>query len=130
MASKRARSFTSPIKAACSGLIALLLLSLLCLVQSDVTTSTAATSGGAGVSMVRQGDVAALLSITGKTQGLEIRTGRPVPTKFVSGNPGVLPSEAAFLLVDQVSWVQAAALSATLHAPQASTNQPRAPPSA
>jgi hypothetical protein len=127
MASKCA---TSPIKAACSGLIALLLLSLLCLVQADVTASATAASGDAGISAARQGDVAALLRIAGKTNALEIRTGRPVPTKFVSGNLGALLPAAAFLLLDRLPAVQPAFASAFVSQPRASANQPRAPPSA
>lgn len=123
MASNRA---TSPIKAACSGLIALLLLSLLCLVQADAT----AASGGAGISAARQGDVAALLRITGKTHALEIRTARPVPIKFVSGTSGALAPEAAFLLLDRAPAVQVAFASAFVAPTRASANQPRAPPSA
>jgi hypothetical protein len=127
MASKRA---TSPITAACSGLIALLLLSLLCLVQADVTASATAASGGAGISAARQGDVAALLRITGKTHALEIRAGRPVPAKFVSGTPGALPPAAAFFLLDRLPAVQPAFASEFASQPRASANQPRAPPSA
>ncbi|WP_145721805.1 hypothetical protein [Mesorhizobium tianshanense] len=107
--------------------MALLLLSLLCLVQSEATASTTAVSGGASISMARQGDAVALLR--GKTQALEIRTGRPIPIKFAGGNPGALPPEAAFLLLDQALPVSAVAASATVPAPQASANQPRAPPS-
>jgi hypothetical protein len=76
MASTRAKPFTSPIKAACSGLMALLLLSLLCLVQSDVTASASAVSGVANVSATRQGDAVALLPVTGKTKALELRAAR------------------------------------------------------
>ena len=130
MASKRANPFTSSIRAACSGLMALLLLSLLCLGQSEATASATAASGGGGVSMARQGDVAALLRVTGKTHALEIRSSRPVPAKFVSGTPGALPPQAAFLLLDRLAAVQPGFASAFVSRPRASANQPRAPPSA
>lgn len=110
--------------------MALLLLSLLCLGQSEATASATAVSGGAGISAARQGDVAALLRITGKTQALEIRTARPVPIKFVGGTPGALPPAAAFLLLDRLPTVQPAFASAFVSQPRASANQPRAPPSA
>lgn len=129
MASKRANPFTSSIRAACSGLMALLLLSLLCLGQSEATASATAASGGADISAARQGDVAALLRITGKTHALEIRTARPVPIKFVSGTSGALAPEAAFLLLDRTPAVQVAVASAFVAPTRASANQPRAPPS-
>ena len=130
MASKRANPFTSSIRAACSGLMALLLLSLLCLGQSEATASATAASAGAGISAARQGDVAALLRITGKTQALEIRTARPVPIKFVGGTSGALAPQVALLLLDRVAAIQAPIASAFVAPTRASANQPRAPPSA
>lgn len=127
MASKRARPFISPIRAACSGLMALLLLSLLCLVQSEATASAAAASGGAGITTARQGD--AVMLPRGKAQALEVRIGQPLPIKFVTGNPGALPPEYAFFLLNPASPVRAWAVHAFVPAPQASANQPRAPPS-
>ncbi|MCV3208616.1 hypothetical protein OHD62_26990 [Mesorhizobium sp. YC-39] len=127
MASKRARPFTSPIKAACSGLMALLLLSLLCLVQSEAAASATAASGGVGMTTARQDD--AVAPLRGKAQPLEIRSGRLLTIKFVSGNPGALPPESAFFLLNQVSPARAPAVYAFVPAPQASANQPRAPPS-
>src|SRR5689334_9412313 len=71
MASTRARSSLSLIRAACSGLMALLLVSLIGLAQQQA--ASAATSGGAGISASRQGDQAALPRIAGKAQALEVR---------------------------------------------------------
>ncbi|CCV14272.1 hypothetical protein [Mesorhizobium sp. STM 4661] len=107
--------------------MALLLLSLLCLVQSEATASATAASGGAGITTARQGDAVALPR--GKAQPLEIRSGRLLPIKFVSGNPGALPPESAFFLLNRVSPVRASGVYAFVTAPQASANQPRAPPS-
>ncbi|WP_292104668.1 hypothetical protein [Mesorhizobium sp.] len=126
MASTRARSSLSAIRAACSGLMALLLVSLLGLAQQQAIG--AAASGGAGISVARQGDQVALLRITGKTQALEIRAGRALPVKFLSGGTGALAPAVLALLVDQVSPIQAAAAPAAPHSRQASSNQPRAPP--
>lgn len=128
MASRRARSLLSPIRAACTGLIALLLVSLLGLAQSQVVASNAAVSGGAGISVTRQGDAVALLRVTGKTQALEVRAGRALPVKFVSGNPGTLAPSVDLLLADLASPVQPVAAPAVMLARQASANQPRAPP--
>ncbi|UVK41598.1 hypothetical protein LHFGNBLO_003588 [Mesorhizobium sp. AR10] len=108
--------------------MALLLVSLLCLVQSDATAFATAASGGASISATRQGDAIALPRVAGKSQALEIRTARPVPTKFVSGNPGALAPHAAFLLLDRVPAIQAAVASVFAPALQTSANQPRAPP--
>ncbi|CAN7458046.1 hypothetical protein [Mesorhizobium sp. LjNodule214] len=129
MASKRATSFLSPIRAACSGLMALLLLSLLCLAQLEATASTKIVSGGAGISVARQGDAVALLRITGKMKAAEIRAARPLPTKFVGGDANTLRPEAGFLPLDQVSSVWALVVSLSVPAPRTRANQPRAPPS-
>ena len=106
--------------------MALLLVSLIGLAQQQA--ASAATSGGAGISASRQGDQAALLRITGKAQALEVRAGRALPVKFLSGDAGALAPTAHSLLVDQASPVQAVAAPAAMPLRQASTNQPRAPP--
>ncbi|MDX8537233.1 hypothetical protein RFM23_06310 [Mesorhizobium abyssinicae] len=126
MAYARANSSLSAIRAACSGLMALLLVSLLGLAQQQAMS--AAASGGAGISVARQGDQVALLRITGKTQALEIRAGRALPVKFLSSGTGALAPATLALLVDQVSPIQAVAAPAAAHSRQASSNQPRAPP--
>ena len=125
MASTRARSSLSLIRAACSGLMALLLVSLIGLAQQQA--SSAATSGG-GISASRQGDHAALLRITGKAQALEVRAGRALPVKFLGGDAGALAPTAHSLLVGQASPIQAVAAPAAVSSRQPSTNQPRAPP--
>ncbi|CCV07335.1 exported hypothetical protein [Mesorhizobium metallidurans STM 2683] len=107
--------------------MALLLLSLLCVVQSEAAASATAAWGGAALTTARQGDAVALSR--GKAQPLEIRSSRLLPVKFVSGNPGALPPESAFFLLNQVSPVQASGVYAFAPALQASANQPRAPPS-
>lgn len=107
--------------------MALLLLSLLCLVQSEATASATAASGGASITAARQGDAVVLRR--GNAQPHEIRCVRPLPIKFVSGNPGALPPESAFFLLNRVSPIRASAVHAFVPAPQASANQPRAPPS-
>lgn len=127
-ASKRATPFLTPIRAACSGLMALLLVSLLGLAQSQVMASSAAAAGGAGISVARQADQVALLRITGKTRALEVRAGRALPVKFLNGDPGALAPAAHFLLIDRASPVQAVAAPAPLRLRQACANQPRAPP--
>lgn len=106
--------------------MALLLLSLLCLVQSEAVASATAASGGAGITTARQDD--AIAPLRGKAQPLEIRSGRLLPIKFVSGNPGALPPESAFFLLNQVSPVRAPTVYALVPAPRVSANQPRAPP--
>ena len=110
--------------------MALLLLSLLCLVQSDVTASASAVSGVANVSATRQGDAVALLRVTGKTKALELRAARPVTAKYAGGNAGAMVPAAAFLWLDRAPAAQAAVISAPKPAPRTHTNQPRAPPSA
>ena len=130
MAFKRAKPVMTPIRATCSGLMALLLLSLLCLFQAEATASATANLGGPSISTARQGDAVALLRVTAKAQGLEIRAGRPVPAKAVSGNAAAIAPATGFFLLDQALPVLAAAPSAFISAPRVHANQPRAPPSA
>ena len=130
MAFKRAKPVMTPIRATCSGLMALLLLSLLCLFQAEATASATANLGGPSVSTARQGDAVALLRVTAKAQGLEIRAGRSVPAKAVSGNAAAIAPASSFSLLDKTLPVLAAAPSAFIPAPRAHANQPRAPPSA
>ena len=130
MAFKRAKPVMTPIRATCSGLMALLLLSLLCLFQAEATASATANLGGPSISTARQGDAVALLRVTAKAQGLEIRAGRPVPAKAVSGNAATIAPTTGFFLLDQALPVLAAAPSAFVPARRVHANQPRAPPSA
>ncbi|MER8432979.1 hypothetical protein [Mesorhizobium caraganae] len=129
MAVKRAKSVMTPIRATCSGLMALLLLSLLSLFQVEATASATANLGGPSISTARQGDAVALLRVTAKAQGLEIRAGRPVPAKAVSGNAAAIAPATGLFLLDQAWPVPAAAPSAFISAPRVHANQPRAPPS-
>ncbi|RVC73617.1 hypothetical protein EN745_32110 [Mesorhizobium sp. M4A.F.Ca.ET.022.05.2.1] len=98
----------------------LLPVSLLGLAQQQAIS--AAASGGAGISLARQGDQVALPRITGKTQALELRAGRALPVQFLSSDAGALALAAHILLVDQNSPIQAAAAPAAISARQASTN--------
>ena len=129
MAFKRAKPVMTPIRATCSGLMALLLLSLLCLFQVEATASATANLGGPSISTARQGDAVALPRITAKVQGLEIRAGRPMPAKAVSGNAAAIAPVTGFFLLGQASPALAAAPSAFIPAPRVHANQPRAPPS-
>ena len=130
MAFKRAKPVMTPIRATCSGLMALLLLSLLSLFQAEATASATANLGGPSISTARQGDAVALLRVTAKAQGLEIRAGRPVPAKAVSGNAAAIASTTGFFLLDRTLPVLTAAPSAFVVVPRVHANQPRAPPSA
>ena len=129
MAFKRAKPAMTPIRATCSGLMALLLLALLSLFQAEATASATANLGGPSISTARQGDAVALLRVTAKAQGLEIRAGRPVPAKAVSGNAAAIAPATGLFLLDQALPVLAAAPSAFISAPRVHANQPRAPPS-
>jgi hypothetical protein len=129
MAFKRAKPVMTPIRATCSGLMALLLLALLGLFQAEATASATANLRGPSISTARQGDAIALLRVTAKAQGLEIRAGRPVPAKAVSGNATAIAPVTGFFLLDQALPVLAAAPSAFVSAPRVHANQPRAPPS-
>ncbi|ANT54067.1 hypothetical protein A6B35_21000 [Mesorhizobium amorphae CCNWGS0123] len=109
--------------------MALLLLSLVCLAQSDATASTKVASSGAGISVARQGDAVALLRVSGKMKAAEIRAARPLPAKFVGGDANTLRLEAGFLPLDQLSSAWAVLVSAFVPAQRKRANQPRAPPS-
>ena len=130
MAFKHAKPVMTPIRATCSGLMALLLLALLSLFQAEATASATANLGGPSISTARQGDAVALLRVTAKAQGLEIRAGRPVPAKAVSGNAAAIAPVSGFFLLDRTLPVLTATPSAFIPAPRVHANQPRAPPSA
>ena len=127
---KRIRSFDTPIKAACSSLVGLVLLALLCLGQPGAPTFSGTGTDGPSLSLGQHGEAAALLRVAGKVQALEIRTGRPVFAKFAGGNPALLPPEPAFLLLDRTSLVDRLTARAAVAAPRSNANRPRAPPSA
>lgn len=129
-APERERSMLQPIRTACAGLMALLMLALLSFAQAEVAASTASISGGAGISAARQGDTIALLRTTGKAHALEVRVGRPLPIKFVSGNPGALAPTSDFLIVGHALLAETGAAPVFTTAPVPHANQPRAPPAA
>ena len=113
--------------AACSCLVGLVLLVLLCLGQPGAPTFAGADTGGP--SLEQHGEAAALLRVTGKVQAVEVRTGRPVFAKFASGNPALLPPEPQFLLLDRTSLVERFTARAAVAVPRSNANRPRAPPS-
>lgn len=127
-ASERARSKLLPVRSACSALMALLVLALVGFAQAEISASTATASGGAGISATRQGETLALLRITGKAQAVEVRAGRPLPIKLVSGNPGALHPAGDFLVAGQALPAQPSIVPAFAAAPLSLANQPRAPP--
>lgn len=127
---ERARSTLLPVRTVCSALMALLVLALVGFAQAEVSASTAAASGGAGISATRQGETLALPRITGKAQAVEARAGRPQPIKLVNGNPGTLAPAPDFLVSGRASPAQAGTVPAFLAAPLSHANQPRAPPAA
>ncbi|WP_245480775.1 hypothetical protein [Mesorhizobium sp. M1E.F.Ca.ET.041.01.1.1] len=129
-ASERARSTLLPVRAACSALMALLMLALVGFAQAEVSASAAAVSGGAGISATRQGETLALLRVTGKAPGVEARAGRPAPIKLLTGNPGALAPSFDFVVVGRASPAPTSIVPAFAAAPLSHANQPRAPPTA
>ncbi|MDX8469608.1 hypothetical protein RFM26_28325 [Mesorhizobium sp. VK23B] len=129
-ASERARLTLQPVRTACSALMALLVLALVGFAQAEVSASTAAASGGAGISAARQGETLALLRVTGKAQAVEARAGRPLPIKLVSGNPGALALVPGFVVAGKALSAQARIAPVLVAAPRSHANQPRAPPTA
>lgn len=126
---ERIRSFDTPMTAACSCLVGLVLFALLCLGQPGAPTFSSTDTGGASLSLEQHGEAAALLRVTGKVQALEVRTGRSVFAKFAGGNPALLPPEPQFLLLDRTSLAERFAARAAVAAPRSNANRPRAPPS-
>jgi len=130
MASERVRSKLLAVRTAGAGLVALLMLALLAFAQADISSSSVAASGSPSISSARQGDMVALPRIAGKTQALEVRVGRPLSVKLVSGNPGALLPTSEFFVLGKASPVKTAVVPAFAVAPPAHANQPRAPPTA
>ncbi|WP_143748274.1 hypothetical protein [Mesorhizobium carmichaelinearum] len=125
---KRARSLEAPLTAACSCLMGLVLLAMLCLGRPDVPTFADPAQGGASVGVERSSEVAALLRVTNKAQALEVRTTRPVLAKFAGGHPALPAPQAVFLWLAPTLPAVVVAGSGAVSAPSASANQPRAPP--
>ncbi|TGQ69284.1 hypothetical protein EN829_029150 [Mesorhizobium sp. M00.F.Ca.ET.186.01.1.1] len=115
--------------AACSCLMGLVLLAMLCLGRPDLPVVAGAEPGAASIGMERSGEVAALLRVTGKVQALEVRSVRPVLAKFASGHLALPAPQAVFLRHIKNTQAAAVAREGAACAPDANTNQPRAPPS-
>lgn len=124
-----ARSLDARLTTACSCLVSLVLLAMLCLGRPDLPAFARAAQGGASVGVERSGEVAALLRVAGKTQALEVRATRPVLPKFAGGHPALPAPQTVFLRFDRTSTAMIVAGYRAVSAPGATTNQPRAPPS-
>lgn len=125
---RSARSLDAPLTAACSCLMGLVLLAMLCLGRPDVPAFADSARGGASVGLERSGEVAALLRVTNKAQALEARATRPVIAKFAGGHPALPAPQADFFWFAPTSAAVSAVGHAMASAPAASANQPRAPP--
>jgi len=128
MIAKRVRLLEAPLTAACSCLMGLVLLAMLCLGRPEMPTFAEAGPGGASVGFERSGEVAALLRVTGKAQALEVRAGRPTPVKFAGGHSALPVPDAVFLRLEQAFAATFVPASRTAPVPVANANQPRAPP--
>ncbi|RUX00758.1 MAG: hypothetical protein EOS71_01845 [Mesorhizobium sp.] len=126
---RRIKSLESPLTAACSCLMGLVLLAMLCLGRPDTPISWDAAQGGASVGLERSGEVAALLRVANKAQALEVRGARPVLAKFAGGHPALPVPQAVFRRPAPTSPEMFVAGHGPVSAPRVSTNQPRAPPS-
>ncbi|MDX8451468.1 hypothetical protein RFM98_01730 [Mesorhizobium sp. VK9D] len=129
-APERERSTLLPVRTACAGLMALLMLALLSFAQAGISASAVSLSGGSSISAARHGDTIALLRTTGKAQALEVRASRPLPVKLVSGNPGAFAHASDFLIIGQALPAEIVVAPASGSATASRTNQPRAPPAA
>ena len=128
-APRQAGWLEAPLTAACSCLMGMVLLAMLCLGRPVAPAFADGAPSGASVGVERSGEVAALLRVTGKAQALEVRAVRPALVKFAGGHPA-LPVPGTVL--PGVVWTPAGAVVSGYWAssvPRASTNQPRAPPS-
>jgi len=125
---KRAGVLEAPLTAACSCLMSLALLAMLCLGRPEVPTFANAASGGVSVGLDRSGEVAALLRVTGKAQALEVRAVRPVMAKFAGGHSALPFPEAVFLRLERASPSAVISGYGPASNPKANANQPRAPP--
>jgi hypothetical protein len=119
-----------PVRTAFASLRALLMLALLSFAQAEISASAVPFSGGSSISAARQGDTIALLRATGKAQALEVRAGRPLPVKLVSGNPDALAPASDFLIIGQALPAEMGVTPVRGSATASRTNQPRAPPAA
>ncbi|MFD2056455.1 hypothetical protein ACFSQT_26275 [Mesorhizobium calcicola] len=118
----------APLTAACSSLMGLVLLAMLCLGRPDVPAFADTAQGGASVGLERSGEAAALLRVTGKAQALEVRAVRPALVKFASGHPALPILDAVFLWVERTSPKAVVSGYGAASDPRANAHQPRAPP--
>ncbi|WP_095087742.1 hypothetical protein [Mesorhizobium sophorae] len=128
-AARRTRLLQAPLTAACSCLMGMVLLAMLCLGCPDVPAFVHAASGdAASVGLERSGEAAAPLRVTGKAQALEVRAGRPALVKFASGHPALPVLDAAFLWIVRTSPKAVVSGYGAPAGPEANAHQPRAPP--
>ncbi|MER9840570.1 hypothetical protein NKJ59_04870 [Mesorhizobium australicum] len=128
-ATRRFKSLEEPLTPACSCLMGLVLLAMLCLGRPHTPISWDRAQGGASIGLERSGEVAALLRVTSKAQALEVRGARPVIAKFAGGHPTLSVPQAVFRRLAPTSREMSVAGRGPVSAPRVSTNQPRAPPS-
>ncbi|MER8979430.1 MULTISPECIES: hypothetical protein [unclassified Mesorhizobium] len=118
----------APLTAACSCLMRMVLLAMLCFGLPAASAFAGSAPSGASVGVERSGEVAALLRVTGKAQALEVRAGRPLLVKFAGGHPALPVPDAVFLWAEGTSQRAMVSGYGAASVPGARTNQPRAPP--
>lgn len=124
---KHARPIDRPIAAACSLLMGLALLALLCLARPDLP-DLAGADAGASVRLEQRGEVAALLRFAGKPQAVEVRSNRPLPAKPASGEPAIVPPAVLLAGLHLTPSPAEAAGGESAPASRAGAHRPRAPP--
>ncbi|RWC30294.1 hypothetical protein [Mesorhizobium sp.] len=128
-AARQAGRPEAPLTAACSCLMGIVLLAMLCFGQPVAPAFADTAPSGASVGVERSGEVAALLRVTSKAQALEVRVVRPALVKFTGGHPVLPAPEAVCLWVERTSPRASVSGYGAALVPRAGTNQPRAPPS-
>lgn len=124
---KRARPIDRPMNAACSLLMGLALLVLLCLARPDLPDFPGADAG-ASVRLEQRGEVAALLRFAGKPQAIEVRSNRPLQAKPASGEPAIVPPAVLLAGRHLAPPLAEAAGGESAPASRAGAHRPRAPP--
>ncbi|MFC3323547.1 hypothetical protein [Mesorhizobium cantuariense] len=127
-AARLTRWLEAPLTTACSCLMGMVLLAMLCLGQPAVPAFADTAPSGASVGVERSGEVAALLRVTGKAHALEVRVGRPALIKFTGGHAALPVPNAVFPGVERTPSRAVVSGYGATSASRASTNQPRAPP--
>ncbi|RVA21458.1 hypothetical protein EN935_31765 [Mesorhizobium sp. M7D.F.Ca.US.004.03.1.1] len=125
---RQARWLEAPLTAACSCLMGMVLLAMLCLGRPAAPAFADSAPSGARIGVERSGEVAALLRVTGKVQALEVRAVRPALVKFAGAHPALPVPDAVFPGVERTLPGAAVSGYGAASAPRAGTNQPRAPP--